>query len=214
MGCCGNGATPVAAATVGVRFADRLPGALAPPPSLAGSLGTCSADTRFFPKPSGHLVDTQSQLPFQASVRPTSLAQARALRSVQRHKGPSVQFWEGVVRPGLCQHRLSCEDWGQCLACGARVVAEESAPSSLLIMGTLSCDPAAQLATATLAQRVAEGHIPETGLRKSCRMATLENGVCWPGGHGWYTFCPLTGAPGMFWSLAGGGSCRKVPVFL
>uniref|UniRef100_A0A8C0X148 Outer dense fiber protein 3-like protein 2 n=1 Tax=Castor canadensis TaxID=51338 RepID=A0A8C0X148_CASCN len=43
-------------------------------------------------------------------------------------------------------------------------------------MGTLSCDPAAQLATATLAQRVAEGHIPETGLRKSCRMATLENG--------------------------------------
>ncbi|KAL1783282.1 outer dense fiber 3 2 [Sigmodon hispidus] len=43
-------------------------------------------------------------------------------------------------------------------------------------MGTLSCDPVARLATVPLARRVAEGHIPETGLRKSCGMATLENG--------------------------------------
>ncbi|XP_012878132.1 PREDICTED: outer dense fiber protein 3-like protein 2 [Dipodomys ordii] len=43
-------------------------------------------------------------------------------------------------------------------------------------MGTLSCDPATRLATVPLAQRVAEGHIPETGLRKTCGMATLENG--------------------------------------
>ncbi|XP_021030904.1 outer dense fiber protein 3-like protein 2 isoform X2 [Mus caroli] len=42
-------------------------------------------------------------------------------------------------------------------------------------MGTLSCDPATRLTTVPLARRVADGHIPETGLRKSCGMATLEN---------------------------------------
>nr|XP_045237185.1 outer dense fiber protein 3-like protein 2 [Macaca fascicularis] len=43
-------------------------------------------------------------------------------------------------------------------------------------MGTLSCDPAPRLATAPLGRRVTESQIPETGLRKSCGMATLENG--------------------------------------
>uniref|UniRef100_A0A8I5NPB1 Outer dense fiber of sperm tails 3 like 2 n=2 Tax=Papio anubis TaxID=9555 RepID=A0A8I5NPB1_PAPAN len=43
-------------------------------------------------------------------------------------------------------------------------------------MGTLSCDPAPRLATAPLGRRVTEGQIPETGLRKSCGTATLENG--------------------------------------
>lgn len=62
-------------------------------------------------------------------------------------------------------------------------------------MGTLSCDPAARLATVPLARRVAEGHIPETGLRKSCGMNTLENGSCWPGG-GVFLLSPA-GAPGV-----------------
>ncbi|XP_008835485.1 outer dense fiber protein 3-like protein 2 [Nannospalax galili] len=43
-------------------------------------------------------------------------------------------------------------------------------------MGTLSCDPAARLATVPLAHQVAEGNIPETGLRKSCGVTTLQNG--------------------------------------
>ncbi|KAM4887948.1 protein CIMAP1D [Thomomys bottae] len=41
-------------------------------------------------------------------------------------------------------------------------------------MGT--CGPATRRATMSLAQRMAEGHIPETGLRKSCGMSTLEKG--------------------------------------
>nr|XP_019571577.1 PREDICTED: outer dense fiber protein 3-like protein 2 isoform X2 [Rhinolophus sinicus] len=43
-------------------------------------------------------------------------------------------------------------------------------------MGTLSCDPAPQLTSAPLGQRATECQIPETGLRKTCGMATLENG--------------------------------------
>lgn len=88
------------------------------------------------------------------------------------------------MRPGFCQHWLSCEDWGQCLACGTSLAGCRSPHQFLLIMGTLSCDPEARLATVPLARRVAEGHIPETGLRKSCGTATLENGLCWPGGEG------------------------------
>lgn len=84
------------------------------------------------------------------------------------------------MRPGFCQHRLSCEDWGQCLVCGTTVAARRSPFETLFTMGTLSCDPAARLATVPLARRVADSHIPETGLRKSCGMATLENGLCWP----------------------------------
>ncbi|KAM5230889.1 protein CIMAP1D isoform 3-T3 [Hipposideros larvatus] len=42
-------------------------------------------------------------------------------------------------------------------------------------MGTLSCDPAPQLTTAPLGRRATECQIPETGLRKTCGMATLEN---------------------------------------
>uniref|UniRef100_A0A8C9IMN4 Outer dense fiber of sperm tails 3 like 2 n=1 Tax=Piliocolobus tephrosceles TaxID=591936 RepID=A0A8C9IMN4_9PRIM len=43
-------------------------------------------------------------------------------------------------------------------------------------MGTLSCDPAARLATAPLGRGVTDGQIPESGLRKACRTATPENG--------------------------------------
>ncbi|XP_008582701.1 PREDICTED: outer dense fiber protein 3-like protein 2 [Galeopterus variegatus] len=43
-------------------------------------------------------------------------------------------------------------------------------------MRTLSCDPAPRLTTVPLGRRASECQIPETGLRKSCRMATLENG--------------------------------------
>lgn len=84
------------------------------------------------------------------------------------------------MRPSFCQHRLSCEDWGQCLVCGTRVAGRGSLPEALFTMGTLSCDPVARPATVPLARRVADGHIPETGLRKSCGVATLENGSCWP----------------------------------
>lgn len=86
-----------------------------------------------------------------------------------------------MVRPGFCQHRLNCEDWGQCLACGTRAAGHRSSHEALFVMGTLGCDPATKLATVPLARRVAaDGHIPETGLRKSCGMTTLENGLCWP----------------------------------
>lgn len=81
-------------------------------------------------------------------------------------------------------HWLSCEDRGQCLVCGTRTAGHSSPHQALLTMGTLSCDPAARSATIPLARRVAEGHIPETGLRKSCGMVTLENGLCWPCGRG------------------------------
>uniref|UniRef100_H0WQ93 CIMAP1 family member D n=1 Tax=Otolemur garnettii TaxID=30611 RepID=H0WQ93_OTOGA len=43
-------------------------------------------------------------------------------------------------------------------------------------MGTLGCNPVPRLTTVPLGRRLAEGQIPETGLRKSCRTATLENG--------------------------------------
>lgn len=86
------------------------------------------------------------------------------------------------MRPGFCQHQLSCEDWGQCLACGTRVAGHRNPHEVLFTMGTLSCDPEARLTTVPLARRVADGHIPETGLRKSCGIATLENGLCWPWG--------------------------------
>uniref|UniRef100_A0A671E451 CIMAP1 family member D n=2 Tax=Rhinolophus ferrumequinum TaxID=59479 RepID=A0A671E451_RHIFE len=42
-------------------------------------------------------------------------------------------------------------------------------------MGTLSCDPAPQLTSSPLGRRATECQIPETGLRKTCGMATLEN---------------------------------------
>uniref|UniRef100_A0A2K6CEJ8 CIMAP1 family member D n=1 Tax=Macaca nemestrina TaxID=9545 RepID=A0A2K6CEJ8_MACNE len=54
-------------------------------------------------------------------------------------------------------------------------------------MGTLSCDPAPRLATAPLGRRVTESQIPETGLRKSCGMATLENGLEVTPGPGAYS---------------------------
>nr|KAF6401941.1 outer dense fiber of sperm tails 3 like 2 [Rousettus aegyptiacus] len=40
-------------------------------------------------------------------------------------------------------------------------------------MGTLGCDPAPRLTTAPLGRRATECQIPETGLRKTCGMATL-----------------------------------------
>ncbi|KAK1342991.1 hypothetical protein QTO34_015760 [Cnephaeus nilssonii] len=43
-------------------------------------------------------------------------------------------------------------------------------------MGTLSCDPTPRQTPAPPGRRCTECQIPETGLRKTCRMATLENG--------------------------------------
>ncbi|ELK29403.1 Outer dense fiber protein 3-like protein 2 [Myotis davidii] len=48
-------------------------------------------------------------------------------------------------------------------------------------MGTLSCDPTPRQTPAPLGRRCTECQIPETGLRKTCRMATLENGDLGPG---------------------------------
>lgn len=73
--------------------------------------------------------------------------------------------------------------------------ARPCAPCSppLRAMGTLSCDPAPRLTAVPLGRRATECQIPETGLRKTCRMATLENGTCRPeeGGRG---VGPLRGA--------------------
>ncbi|XP_039729246.1 outer dense fiber protein 3-like protein 2, partial [Pteropus medius] len=43
-------------------------------------------------------------------------------------------------------------------------------------MGTLRCDPAPRLTTAPLGRRATECQIPETGLRKTCGLATLGDG--------------------------------------
>ncbi|XP_004314256.2 protein CIMAP1D [Tursiops truncatus] len=43
-------------------------------------------------------------------------------------------------------------------------------------MGTLPCDPAARLTPVALGRRTTDCQIPETGLRRTCGVAPLENG--------------------------------------
>lgn len=54
----------------------------------------------------------------------------------------------------------------------------------LVTMGTLRCDLAPRLTTAPLGRRATECQIPETGLRKTCGLATLGDGTCWLWGRG------------------------------
>lgn len=90
-----------------------------------------------------------------------------------------------MARPGLCQHRQKPRGPGTALEPGAQsgcgtgdllwALPSPVPPAipPLVTMGTLGCDPAPRLTTAPLGRRATECQIPETGLRKTCGMATL-----------------------------------------
>lgn len=68
-------------------------------------------------------------------------------------------------------------------------VAKELTPGApdppLTTMGTLPCDPAPRLTPVALGRRTTECQIPETGLRRTCGVAPLENGR-WARGPWWW----------------------------
>lgn len=90
----------------------------------------------------------------------------------------------------------------------------------LLTMGTLSCNPDPRLTTAPQGWRAPECHVLETSLRKSCGMATLENGrLPCGGGRLWRWELVLLYSPLLhcvFWNVLGaqlevGGSDKSLP---
>lgn len=92
-------------AAVGVLFAVLAPWGLLWPggPAQSAPWGPVRLTLEFF---LGHPA-TWLSLDLSSTSRPTSGNQpgsGQAPRSLRRDKGLSVWWWEGVVRPGLCQH--------------------------------------------------------------------------------------------------------------
>lgn len=105
-------------------------------PSSAGSRETHSADTGLFPGLSSRLADTRSRPHFQASVRPTSLPQARAPRLPAVGQGAVC----AAVVVGGCGEAVKVGTVPRPVAARA-AEAQEVAPGPVGAAGAIVCPP-------------------------------------------------------------------------